>query len=220
MGWIDKGFSSRRRRLTTNKFHDRCFALKRLLLHVERGEQPRLKLRKDKVLRQCQQVSNGLASGAGKTPVEVAIRRQSQASASAAKGLALIGDDAEGALPRNVEPYGGRIKWRVSPLEFEGFSDQVQQALHREKILRETLALVEMTHPHQLDEAQFYVSLQAKLEERQHVVAIHRSHWRRVDLELNPSSLCGCYAFQHSRKVTAPRYLLELERVKGIQADI
>ena len=127
MGWIDKGFSSRRRRLPTNKFHDRCFALKRLLLHVKRGEQPRLKLGKDEVLRQCQQVSNGFASRARKTSVEIAIRRQPQASASAAKGLALIGDDAEGALPWNVEPYRGRVKRRVSPLEFEGFSDQVQQ---------------------------------------------------------------------------------------------
>ena len=158
--------------------------------------------------------------GLERHPYRIAIGRQPQASASAAKGLALIGDDAKGALPRNVETYRGRVKRRVSPLEFEGFSDQVQQTLHRQKILRETLALVEVAHPHQLDEAQFDVSLQAKLEERQHVVAIHGSHWHHVDLELNPSSLCNCYTFQHGRKVTAPRDLFELERVKGIQADI
>ena len=168
---------------------------------------------------QAQHGAHVMVAGVGKAAVQMAVGGKPQPGAGAAERCAQVGAEAEDTPARRLEAHRGGVPGRVGAGVLTALPDEGQDVVHAEEFPIELVAVAQMPHVHQLDEAQLDAPREAVVQHRQDLVrvAAHRHH---VDLHLEAGIQHPSDARPHGGQVAAAGDGAEGGGVQGVQADV
>ncbi len=147
--------------------------------------------------------------------------RQAQARAGPAERHAFVGDHPEMTGARNGIAHRGGIHRRTGLHVLVSAADQLEQLGQAHELLVEGIGVArQVAHAHQFDETQLETSLQAVLQQRQHLIEILSAQRHHVDLDLHPGLTRRFHAGEHRGQVATPGDTTERIGIQGIERDV